>query len=99
MFGGCSPPSAGISIGAPNHGGRIVATALPAASTTTDALYFSRYTESHGHMAPKFGLKSLVCFYCNKKSGLKYDGLITQWRCEKCDSENFLDEVCPSTTG
>jgi hypothetical protein len=35
-----------------------------------------------------------VCFYCNKRSDIKYDGFLTQWECTKCDSVNFLDEVC-----
>ena len=37
--------------------------------------------------------KNLVCFYCNKGSGIKYDGFIKQWECRQCDSVNFLDEV------
>lgn len=53
-------------------------------------------SQYHGHMAPPtFGRKYLVCFYCNKKSGIKYDGLIAQWECARCGSMNFLDEVRP----
>ncbi|KAH6674590.1 Ima1 N-terminal domain-containing protein, partial [Halenospora varia] len=36
--------------------------------------------------------KLLVCFYCNKKSGIQYDGLITQWECANCGADNYLDE-------
>jgi hypothetical protein len=59
-------------------------------------LLFSN-TQSHGHMAPSFRRKNLVCFYCNKKSDIKYDGLISRWDCTQCESTNFLDEVLPST--
>jgi hypothetical protein len=48
-------------------------------------------TQSHGPMALR--RKNLVCFYCNKRSGIKYDGFIKQWECRQCDSVNFLDEV------
>jgi hypothetical protein len=44
-------------------------------------------------MARPFGQKTLVCFYCNKKTGRKYDGFITQFHCDSCGSENYLDEV------
>ncbi|KAE9377775.1 hypothetical protein N431DRAFT_398819 [Stipitochalara longipes BDJ] len=43
-------------------------------------------------MAPSLRRKNLVCFYCNKRSDIKYDGFLTQWECAKCDSVNFLDE-------
>jgi len=43
-------------------------------------------------MAPISRRKLLVCFYCNKKSGIKYDGLITSWECARCTSTNFLDD-------
>lgn len=56
----------------------------------------SSKTESHGLMASSLRRKNLVCFYCNKRSDIKYDGFITQWECAKCDSVNFLDEVCSS---
>ena len=49
--------------------------------------------QSHGPMAPLFRRKNLVCFYCNKKSNIKYDGHITRWDCTVCESTNFLDEV------
>lgn len=78
-------------------GGRIVATVLqhhqPPLRPST-----SEHTENHGLMAPRFRMNTLVCFYCNKKSGIKYDGLITQWDCDTCGSENFLDEVRPAST-
>ena len=52
--------------------------------------------KSHGHMASsRFG-KNLVCFYCNSKSAIKYNGLLDRWDCTKCDATNFLDEVCLS---
>jgi hypothetical protein len=50
-------------------------------------------TNHHGHMAPSTRQNYLVCFYCNKKSCIKYDGLITQWECLLCESMNYLDEV------
>ncbi|KUJ12100.1 uncharacterized protein LY89DRAFT_221917 [Mollisia scopiformis] len=36
--------------------------------------------------------KRLVCFYCNKKSDLRYDGQMTQWPCALCEAVNYLDE-------
>lgn len=54
----------------------------------------SSKTKRHGLMASSLRRKNLVCFYCNKRSDIKYDGFITQWECTKCDSVNFLDEVC-----
>lgn len=54
------------------------------------SLLFSN-TQSHGLMALR--RKNLVCFYCNKRSDIKYDGFIKQWECRQCDSVNFLDEV------
>jgi hypothetical protein len=81
-----------------NRTGRIVATVAPLASTTTEFFYSSNNRESHGLMASKFGGRTLICFYCNKKSGIKYDGLITQWQCGQCESENYLDEVHTSST-
>ena len=53
-------------------------------------------TQGHGLMATTVGRNYLVCFYCNKRSGIKNDGLITQWECAKCDSMNYLDEVLSS---
>ena len=52
------------------------------------------YAKSHGkQMASSFGRKSLLCFYCNKRSSVKYDGIITQWECGRCDAMNYLDAV------
>ena len=68
------------------------------ASTTirhNTSLLFSK-TKNHGPMAPSLRRKNLVCFYCNKRSDIKYDGFLTQWECANCDSVNFLDEVRPS---
>ncbi|KAH7356715.1 Ima1 N-terminal domain-containing protein [Rhexocercosporidium sp. MPI-PUGE-AT-0058] len=43
-------------------------------------------------MAPIRGRrKQLTCFYCNTRSGIKYDG-IRQWECTYCDAQNYLDE-------
>jgi len=39
-----------------------------------------------------FTRKYLVCFYCNKKSNIKYDGTISQWDCKICEATNYLDE-------
>lgn len=71
-------------------GGRIVKSIVPSPETRYLSCSGTRY---HGHMAPTFGRKFLTCFYCNKKSGIKYDGLIQQWECGNCESMNFLDEV------
>lgn len=38
--------------------------------------------------------KRLVCFYCNKKSDLRYDGQMQKWTCATCEAVNYLDEVC-----
>lgn len=37
--------------------------------------------------------RHLACFYCGKKSGIKYDGLIRDFLCLYCDATNYLDEV------
>ncbi|KAF4624628.1 hypothetical protein G7Y89_g13539 [Cudoniella acicularis] len=71
-------------------GGRIVASSPPP-TLPEPPTFFSALTPSHGLMAPTRHRKNLVCFYCNKKSGLQYDGLITQWECTSCGSMNFLD--------
>lgn len=77
-----------------NNLGRIVVHSISAPQTTLilDPSY-------HGPMAPKstpaVSQKKLVCFYCNKRSNIRYDGLITQWVCTRCESTNFLDEVSP----
>ncbi|KAH8685536.1 Ima1 N-terminal domain-containing protein [Tricladium varicosporioides] len=48
---------------------------------------------NHGPMAFLKRQKNLlVCFYCNKKSGIQYDGFITQWECANCGAENYLDQ-------
>jgi len=73
------------------QGGRIVATATPPIQENY-SLFFNN-SKCHGLMAPSFRRKVLVCFYCNKKSSIKYDGLITQWECGNCESMNYLDEV------
>ncbi|KAG5914015.1 hypothetical protein E4U42_000730 [Claviceps africana] len=36
--------------------------------------------------------KYLTCFYCGKKSGLKFDGTIRDFLCLHCDATNFLDQ-------
>lgn len=70
---------------APSLGGRIIASKDTNRSTLCDNYY---------GMAPTTrGRKYLVCFYCNKKSDIKYDGLITQWDCARCEASNYLDEV------
>ncbi|KAK2625105.1 hypothetical protein QTJ16_005474 [Diplocarpon rosae] len=33
----------------------------------------------------------LICFYCNMRSGIRFDGCMTQWDCAQCDATNFLD--------
>jgi hypothetical protein len=73
-----------------------VTSTIPAQEARIFCLNKSQY---HGHMAPSLGRKYLVCFYCNIKTGIKYDGLITQWECSQCQSVNFLDEVCDVNDG
>ncbi|KAF6806635.1 hypothetical protein CSOJ01_08701 [Colletotrichum sojae] len=34
----------------------------------------------------------LSCFYCGKRSSTRYDGLIREFLCLKCDATNYLDE-------
>lgn len=46
-------------------------------------------------MARFRGGKSLSCFYCGKKSGLKFDGTKRDFLCKYCDATNYLDEVRP----
>jgi len=65
----------------------------PSLLRTTKSHPFSTTTRYHGPMAPSFARKNLVCFYCNKKSPLKYDGSISQWDCKSCEATNYLDEV------
>jgi len=83
-------------------GGRIVASSDRPVSPKPKLSYDPKsdtwgtvtYTKNHGkQMASSFGRKSLICFYCNKRSSIKYDGFITQWECGKCDAMNYLDAV------
>ncbi|PQE26157.1 Integral inner nuclear membrane ima1 protein [Rutstroemia sp. NJR-2017a BBW] len=39
-----------------------------------------------------FTRRYLVCFYCNKKSNIKYDGTFSQWDCKICEATNYLDQ-------
>ncbi|TQV94309.1 hypothetical protein V2A60_002656 [Cordyceps javanica] len=36
--------------------------------------------------------KHLSCFYCGKQTGLKYDGIVTNFLCVSCDATNYLDQ-------
>jgi hypothetical protein len=36
----------------------------------------------------------LTCFYCGKRSSIRYDGRIRDFRCTYCEATNYLDEVC-----
>lgn len=36
----------------------------------------------------------LTCFYCGKRSSIRYDGRIRDFRCTLCEATNYLDEVC-----
>jgi hypothetical protein len=49
-------------------------------------------TTQYAHMA-SFSRRRLICFGCNKRSSIKYDGRIRQWECAECKSTNYLDEV------
>lgn len=44
-------------------------------------------------MARFGGSRYLSCFYCGKRSGLKFDGTVTDFLCMYCDATNYLDEV------
>src|SRR5690625_3137734 len=44
-------------------------------------------------MARFRGARYLSCFYCGKRSGLKYDGVTRDFLCLYCDATNYLDEV------
>lgn len=44
-------------------------------------------------MARFRGARHLTCFYCGKKSGLRYDGVTRDFLCLYCDATNYLDEV------
>ncbi|PHH79746.1 hypothetical protein CDD83_3830 [Cordyceps sp. RAO-2017] len=43
-------------------------------------------------MARFRGTRYLTCFYCGKRSGLKYDGSTRQFLCLYCEATNYLDE-------
>lgn len=45
-------------------------------------------------MAPRSKLgKLLTCFYCGRRSTIRYDGHIQHFDCAKCNATNFLDTV------
>ena len=46
------------------------------------------------NMAPFKGSRNLRCFYCNRPSKLRFDGVIRDFLCLHCDATNYLDEVC-----
>lgn len=35
----------------------------------------------------------LTCFYCGSRSAQRRKGQVRQWKCEKCEAVNYLDEV------
>ncbi|PNH43868.1 hypothetical protein VD0002_g4687 [Verticillium dahliae] len=35
---------------------------------------------------------NLTCFYCGKRSSVKFNGIISDFLCLKCDATNYLDE-------
>ncbi|KJZ72711.1 hypothetical protein HIM_07903 [Hirsutella minnesotensis 3608] len=43
-------------------------------------------------MARFRGAKYLSCFYCGKRSSLRYDGVTRDFLCLYCDATNYLDE-------
>ncbi|OAA37632.1 hypothetical protein NOR_07009 [Metarhizium rileyi] len=43
-------------------------------------------------MARFRGAKYLSCFYCGKRSGMKFDGTVRDFLCMHCDATNYLDE-------
>lgn len=45
-------------------------------------------------MAPFKGPRYLRCFYCNRPSKTRYDGVIRDFLCLHCDATNYLDKVC-----
>ena len=91
---GIAPPVKGASA---TLGGRIVAR-ITVHSEPPSSFFGINTTgfQSHGAMASFRGKKKLICFYCNKRSGIVYDGLITQWECANCDAMNYLDQVFTS---
>ncbi|CAD6450457.1 9cfcc38d-e79b-428f-9981-859ce0d92ded-CDS [Sclerotinia trifoliorum] len=38
-----------------------------------------------------FFSKRLVCFYCGRKSNLRFDNTMSQFDCDTCEATNFLD--------
>ncbi|CRK27676.1 hypothetical protein BN1708_014910 [Verticillium longisporum] len=36
---------------------------------------------------------NLTCFYCGKRSSVKFNGIISDFLCLKCDATNYLDEL------
>lgn len=45
-------------------------------------------------MPPRSKLgKLLTCFYCGRRSPIRYDGQLQQFDCPKCNATNFLDAV------
>lgn len=44
-------------------------------------------------MAPFKGNRYLRCFYCNRASKSRYDGLTREFLCLYCDATNYLDKV------
>lgn len=44
-------------------------------------------------MAPFKGNRYLRCFYCNRTSKSRYDGVTREFLCLYCDATNYLDEV------
>jgi len=36
---------------------------------------------------------NLTCFYCGKRSAVKFDGTIRDFVCLHCDATNYLDKV------
>ncbi|KAF2461699.1 Ima1 N-terminal domain-containing protein [Lineolata rhizophorae] len=36
--------------------------------------------------------RRLTCFYCGRRSGQTFDGIVRQWRCGSCGAVNHLDE-------
>ncbi|MCJ1340549.1 hypothetical protein MMC09_005845 [Bachmanniomyces sp. S44760] len=43
-------------------------------------------------MAPLAGRRKPVCFYCNCKSAKSRPRDVRQWKCERCEAVNYLDE-------
>lgn len=62
-------------------------------STCINALCGPRSLEPQSVMANLRSGRLLTCFYCGKRSSTRYDGLIREFLCLKCDATNYLDEV------